>query len=321
VRRPWMLPLVPLYAAGVALRWAGLKPRRLQWPVVSIGNLSAGGTGKTPFTIALAQLLTREGFAVDVLSRGYGRQSSTVERVDPVGSAERYGDEPLLIAHEARVPVFVGARRLEAGRLAEAAAVGPQGHPVHLLDDGFQHRTLHRDVDIVLVNSEDLEDALLPAGNLREGFGALRRAVVFAVSADDDGAVEQLRAMGLPQPVWRFRREMVVPTLDGPVVAFCGIARPEQFFAGLEAAGVTIAARKAFPDHHRFSEGDIALLQKLSQDSRAEAFVTTAKDRVRLGQLASGLEQSAPLTTIGLRVVLEDEAGVSALMRRALGTA
>src|SRR5271154_1232201 len=114
-----MVPLLPLYAASSALRWAGSQPKRLGWPVISVGNLSAGGTGKTPFTIALAKLLVREGFHVDVLSRGYGRAGTDVERVDPDGSAERFGDEPLLLAREAAVPVYVGAQRFEAGTLAE----------------------------------------------------------------------------------------------------------------------------------------------------------------------------------------------------------
>jgi tetraacyldisaccharide 4'-kinase len=310
-----MMPLVPVYAAGWALRAAGFllgaEPvRRLQWPVVSVGNLSAGGTGKTPFTIALAKLLVAEGLHVDVLSRGYGRRGSDAARADAAGTADEFGDEPLLIAREAGVPVFVARRRYEAGLLAEqdSAVRG-----VHLLDDGFQHRQLARAVDIVLVNSEDLADRLLPAGNLREPLSALRRATVFGVPAGDEAALARLRKLGLTQPVWRFRREMSVPEVDGPVVAFCGIARPEQFFAGIEAAGVAIAARRAFPDHHRFVEGDLRMLNGLAKTTGAVAMVTTAKDRVRLGALEARL--AAPLLTAGLRVVLGDEAGVAAWLR------
>jgi tetraacyldisaccharide 4'-kinase len=306
-----MLPLVPLYLAGSALRWAGVKPKRLAGPVVSIGNLSAGGTGKTPFVIALAKLLMAQGIAVDVLSRGYGRTGSGADRVDPEGRAEAFGDEPLLIAREAGVPVFVGAKRLEAGALAEREFHAQ----VHLLDDGFQHRQLYRDVDIVLVNSEDLGDRLLPAGNLREPVSALRRATVFAVPSGDDAAVERLRALGLTQPVWRFRREMVVPELAGPVVAFCGIARPEQFFAGLEAAGVSIAARQVFPDHHPFTDAEMQSLQALVHRSSAVALITTEKDRVRLEPLAAKFTVS--LMTAGLRVALQDgEAAVDGLRAR-----
>jgi tetraacyldisaccharide 4'-kinase len=326
VKRPWLLPLTPLYAAGAMLRSAalrcGLEPvRKLQWPVISVGNLSVGGAGKTPFTIALAQLLVREGMRVDVLSRGYGRQSKAVERVDLDGSAGRFGDEPILIARAAGVPVYVGARRFEAGKLAEQDAETG----IHLLDDGFQHRQLARQVDIVLVNSEDLRDSLLPAGNLREGLGALRRAHVLAVPAEDDAAMARIRELGLAQPVWRFRREMIVPRVPStqakPVVAFCGIARPEQFFAGLESAAITIAARHAFRDHHPFRARDIALLRGLVQQTGAGAFLTTEKDRIRLGGLAAELERAAPLYSAGLRVVLEDEAAAAAWLKHRLAPA
>ncbi len=315
-RRAWLAPLVPLYRAASALRWMGVKPQRLALPVVSVGNLSAGGTGKTPFVIALAKLLKAERMYVDVLSRGYGRSSSEAAWVNPEGTAAEYGDEPLLIAREAMV--YVAAKRIEAGRLAESLAGGTLA--LHLLDDGFQHRQLHRDVDIVLVNSEDLGDWLLPAGNLREPLRALGRATVFAVSVEDDTAVERLRAMGLGQPVWRFRREMVVPTVEGPVYAFCGIARPEQFFAGLEAGGLTLVARKAFRDHHRFSAEDLKALVGLAERGGARALVTTEKDRVRIGELAKHLGQF-PLVTAGLRIVLEDEAGVAAWLRTRVSSA
>ncbi len=313
MKRLWALPLVPLYAAGAALRWIGMTPKRLAWPVVSVGSLSAGGAGKTPFVIALAQLLKRDGFYVDVLSRGYGRVGTAVERVNPEGDAERFGDEPLLITREAGVPVFVGAQRFEVGRLAEQAAETG----FHLLDDGFQHRQLARDVDIALVSSEDLADRLLPAGNLREGKSALQRADVLAVQAGDDSVVDRLRAMRLEQPVWWYRRAMDVPAMTGPVLAFCGIARSEQFFSGLERAGMQIVGRKVFRDHHRFEERDVrsrfAGLPK--HGTGASGLVTTAKDRVRMGALAKRLAQMVPVNTAGLRIVFEDEAGIAAWLK------
>jgi tetraacyldisaccharide 4'-kinase len=307
-----MLPLVPLYLAGAAFRWAGAKPSRLTRPVLSVGNVSVGGTGKTPFVIALAQLLGSQGISVDVLSRGYGRVSSSAERVDPDGSAEQFGDEPLLIARKAQVPVFVAARRFEAGTLAEQV---PEAQ-LHLLDDGFQHRQLYRDIDIVIVNSEDLNDSVLPAGNLREPLSALRRASVFAVSSGDDAAVERIRQLGLSQPIWRFRREMLVPQVNGHVVAFCGIARPDQFFNGLEEAGVVLEARKVFSDHHRFTAKDGELLQGLVRQTGTVAFITTEKDQVNLGSLAAMI--SVPLLTAGLSVVFEDESGTIEWLRTRL---
>jgi tetraacyldisaccharide 4'-kinase len=327
-----MLPLVPLYAAGAVLRAAGLQfglepVSRLSWPVISVGNLSVGGTGKTPFTIALARLLQREGIHVDVLSRGYGRSSVEVERVDADGSAEQFGDEPLLIARTAGVPVYVGAQRYAAGRLAEQESDAKTG--VHLLDDGFQHRQLARQADIVLVNSEDLADSLLPAGNLREGLTALRRAKVLAVAEEDDAAVARLGELGLqrPQEVWRYRREMIVPEIPDslaarPVVAFCGIARPEQFFAGLTRKGLDLAASRAFPDHHRFSAADMAMLHGLLKSTGSGALITTAKDLVRLGGLATppntSQEQAVPILAVDLEVVFDDEPGIAAWLRRVL---
>jgi tetraacyldisaccharide 4'-kinase len=344
LKRPWLAPLVPLYLAGAALRAAGLRHglepvRKLRWPVVSVGNLSVGGTGKTPFLIALAGLLVREGIHVDVLSRGYGREDTAVSRVDPAGSAERFGDEPLLIANVAGVPVYVGAERWKAGHMAEEewqAKGQSQGatQGVHLLDDGFQHRQLARQVDIVLVNSEDLGDSMLPAGNLREGLGTLERAHVLAVPEGDDAAVERLQKLGLgpqrEQPVWRFRREMVVPEIPEslavrPVVAFCGIARPEQFFSGLERKGIKMAVSRAFPDHHHYTAKDVAMLQGLAQRSGSGALVTTAKDLYRLGGLGVSLDWSfdgtGPIFAVDLRVELEDEPGIAAWLRHALETA
>jgi tetraacyldisaccharide 4'-kinase len=332
-----MVPLVPLYAAGVALRSAKLRlglerVRRLEWPVISVGNLSVGGTGKTPFTIALTKLLVRNGIHVDVLSRGYGRQvmqDTKVSRVDPAGTAERFGDEPLLIANVAGIPVYVGAERWRAGQLAEReGAHEGRRRGVHILDDGFQHRQLGRQIDIVLVNSEDLGDSLLPAGNLRESLKSLKRAHVFAVAAGDDEAVERLQELGFgserEQPVWRFRREMVVPKIPEtlvkrPMVAFCGIARPEQFLSGLEQKGIKLAASCAFPDHHAFTVQDVEELRGMVEKSRSGALITTAKDLYRLGALGGSLEQEVPIFAADLRVVLEDEAGITVWLKRGLG--
>ena len=316
IARPWLAPLTLLYAAGTGLRSAGLRlglerVERLQRPVVSVGSLSAGGAGKTPFVIAIAKLLTEQGLGVDALTRGYGRLDSRPAQVDPQGSAEQFGDEPLLISREASVPVYVAARRVEAGRLAEASGARPA---VHLLDDGFQHQQLARNVDIVLVSSHDLADWLLPAGNLREGLSALRRADVLAVEAGDDAAISRLARLGLTahRPIWRYRRIMQVPSSEGPMVAFCGIARPQQFFAGLRASGLTLAASHAFPDHHRYIARDVALLERLLRESRAAGLVTTAKDQVRLGTSPF----SSPLHTAALQVELEQPDAVAEWLGR-----
>ncbi|MGP8174881.1 MAG: tetraacyldisaccharide 4'-kinase [Terracidiphilus sp.] len=333
MRRPWLAPFTPLYAAGLALRNLcienGWEPvRRLRWPVVSIGNLSTGGSGKTPLTIALAKALTRRGFKVDVLSRGYGRQNQLPARVLPDGAAEDFGDEPLLIARETGVPVYVAARRYQAGLTAESYTkpVQNESRPqVHLLDDGFQHRQLHRDVDVLLLNRRDLTDSLLPAGDLREPLKAARRATIIAIPTPDEspGDASELetavRIWGWQGPIWRLHRKMEIPPVAGPVVAFCGIARPEQFFAGLEAAGLHIAARIAFPDHHLCTARDLDRLVARAREAGATVLITTEKDLVRLGKLSSAFPESLPLKSVRLRIEIEreDEAIASLIGRLA----
>ncbi len=337
--RPLLWPLVPVYRFGLALHEmqlrTGLKPvRRLRWPVVSIGNLSTGGSGKTPLTIALARALAARGLHVDVLSRGFGRRRKVAVRVDPGGSVEDFGDEPLVIARETGVPVYVAAERYQAGMLAEAEKQGTseQGNQgtrntrdttnqgsVHLLDDGFQHRQLARDVDILLLSRADLNDHLLPAGNLREPLHAAERAQVIAIPADEGDIEAEIRSRGWRAEVWRLRRVMEIPHLDGPVAAFCGIARPKQFFEGLERGGLRVASRVAFPDHHRYDPHDLDCLQDAARSIRAAAIVTTEKDRVRLGAQVKSLAEAFPLHTVGLRIEIEDHAeAVDGLVSRVL---
>ncbi len=324
--RPLLWPLVPVYRLGLALHEmqlrTGLKPvRRLRWPVVSIGNLSTGGSGKTPLTIALVRALAARGLHVDVLSRGFGRRSKVAVRVDPGGSVDDFGDEPLVIARETAVPVYVAAERYEAGMVAEKQDTREQGNKgtrdtpdttnrgsLHLLDDGFQHRQLARDVDILLLSRADLNDHLLPAGNLREPLHAAERAQVIAIPADEGDFEAEIRSRGWRAEVWRLRRVMEIPRLDGPVAAFCGIARPEQFFEGLEAAEVQLAARFAFSDHHRYTQSDLARLENEARKAGATALLTTEKDRVRIGAQVKSLTESLPLHTVGLRIEIEDHA-------------
>jgi tetraacyldisaccharide 4'-kinase len=323
LKRPLLLPFVPLYGVGLALRAMRLQRgwesvRRLRYPVISIGNLSTGGSGKTPLAIALARLLSARGFEVDVLSRGHGRSGRETMRVRAVGTAEQFGDEPLLIAREARVPVYVARERFEAGRLAETEApledvngkrdsAADSRRRVHILDDGFQHRQLARDVDILLLNREDWHDRLLPAGNLREPLDAAKRASIIAIPANESGFEDELRDWGWTGPVWRIRRRVEFPRVDGPVAAFCGIARPQQFFDGFKIAGLSLVSTTAFGDHHRYSQRDIARLVSEAQAAGATAIITTEKDEVRLGDLLSAFPPTLPLKTARLHVELEDE--------------
>jgi tetraacyldisaccharide 4'-kinase len=291
-------PLSSLYGAVVDARnrlydRGSLSTHKLRGPVISIGNLTVGGSGKTPFLIMLGRLLQECGIALDVLSRGYRRRTRGVALVDPNGSSRDYGDEPLLIARTLGVPVIVGENRYAAGTFAEQE-FGPQ---LHLLDDGFQHRQLARDFDIVLITPSDAHDQLLPAGRLREPMTSLSRADAVVLT-------DQTAAAGLPLPtqqLWRVQRSIVPPPIAGPCVAFCGIARPENFFAALRSAGATLAATHTFRDHHRYTTSDIRQLLRLRTSSHATAFLTTQKDAINL---ASHLAALQPLHVVPLQMTL-----------------
>jgi tetraacyldisaccharide 4'-kinase len=278
-------------------RWLG--SRWLQGPVVSVGGVSAGGAGKTPFVMLLGELLRTRGIPFDVLSRGYGRKTRGVREVDPGGLAREFGDEPLLMARKLGVPAVVGEDRYAAGVLAERR-FGPQ---MHLLDDGFQHRGLGRDFDIVLVTPEDARDRLLPSGRLREPLLALRRADAIVLSGG--AAADSFDLAG--KIVWRVRRGIALKnvaqeTPPRPVV-FCGIARPKNFLAQLRTAGLDPAAEAIFRDHHAYREKDIRDLQELRRRSESGGFVTTEKDAVNLGGFRDALN---PLAVVPVRMELDD---------------
>ncbi len=320
-----LLPLAALYQLGVAVKnqayargW--MRPAQLRYPVVSIGNLSVGGAGKTPLTIYLAQLLTTAGCSVDVLSRGYGRSSpDVVARVDPAGSAIEFGDEPVLIAREAHVPVFVGASRHAAGLLAEQSLASGGSH-VHLLDDAFQHRKLARDIDIVLVHRTDLTARMLPAGRLREPLTALKRADA-VVLREEDADLEPLvrRYLRPGAHLWYVQRSLRVASPISRAVAFCALAHPADFTTGLRAHGITPAASLSWRDHHRYTLADIRLLTAAAHRSHADAFITTAKDAIKLDdRLLEELRRSAPLLVATLTVRLRDEQAVLEQIRERL---
>jgi tetraacyldisaccharide 4'-kinase len=288
-----------LYDRGL-LRW-----RRLEGPVISVGNLSVGGSGKTPFTILLGNLLKSRGIKFDVLSRGYGRSSRGVFQVDPTGSPRKFGDEPILIARALQSPVIVGESRHEAGVFAERK-FGPQ---LHILDDGFQHRSLARDFDIVLVSSRDLDDGFLPAGRLREPPSSLRRADV-VVTADH---LSQTFFLHLNKPVWTIRRGVAVEAPPTRPIVFCGIARPAIFLSQLRASGIEPAGEMVFRDHYRYGPRDVQSLQKLRDQRQANGFITTEKDAINLGEHLSSL---APVTIAQVTMELEDAANaVDAMLR------
>jgi tetraacyldisaccharide 4'-kinase len=295
-----MKSLAAIFGLGVTIRNTLydrriFKASQLPGPVVSVGNLSVGGSGKTPFVIMLGGLLTTRGITFDVLSRGYGRRTRGVALVDSNGSAEEFGDEPLLIARKLNVPVIVGGDRYKAGLFAESK-FGPQ---IHLLDDGFQHRNLVRDFDIVLVSPEDSHDRLLPAGRLREPLASLRRADAIVLT---NGTSRELPPLD-GRLIWQIRRGISPKNLPDRPVVFCGIARPKSFVSQLRDAGIKPAAESFFRDHQAYTEQDIQRLLKLREQTSANGFVTTEKDAINLGRFRTALE---PLSIVPVMLELAD---------------
>jgi tetraacyldisaccharide 4'-kinase len=228
---------------------------------------------------------------LDILSRGYRRASTTTALVDPRGQPDQYGDEPLLLARKLAVPVIVGVDRYQAGLLAEERFPSR----LHLLDDGFQHRRLHRDFDIVLFPKDDFAGALLPVGRLREPHSSLHRA-------DAIVAFDPLRISGINAKPWPARRTITLPEGSGKAIAFCGLGRPQQFFEALKMQGQELASEIRFRDHHRYQQADIDRLLRAKSNGAADCFVTTEKDLVNLGSLVTQLD---PLRVVKLQIELE----------------
>jgi tetraacyldisaccharide 4'-kinase len=301
-------PISSVFQAGVALRHVAyrrgwLKTRRLNRPVVSVGNLSVGGTGKTPLVILMAESLLAGGHRPCILTRGYGRRGGKGLIVlepspDRVADPREVGDEPAALAKALPdVPIIVSADRFRAGIIGEQRFQAT----VHLLDDGFQHLALYRDLDVVLldVTRPPSDYALLPAGRLREPFTALRRAhwVILTRTELGDASVLQgqvqsvnpnariFRAStrfaglvdarsGLPEPHWGL--------LQKKVWAFSGIGNPAAFFADLRSWGFWVIKESIFPDHHVYDSTELMIISLFSRKVGAKALLTTEKDVMNL---------------------------------------
>jgi tetraacyldisaccharide 4'-kinase len=268
--------------------------RRLRRPVISVGNIALGGPGKTPTVAALARILLASGERPSILSRGYARtqpEDGVVVVSGPDGlraDLARAGDEPLMLARGLPgVSVLVSSDRYLAGLLAEHHFATT----VHILDDGFQHLVLDRDVDLVIVSDEDLDPAArtLPSGRLREPADALAAAdAVLSVAGDPR------LPSGVEAPVFALRRTVGAPmVIDGEgelttlprgtrVLALAGIAAPSRFFDDLRADGWTVSSTHAFRDHHPYSRADLGGIWTAAQREGAGAVVTTEKDLMRL---------------------------------------
>jgi tetraacyldisaccharide 4'-kinase len=257
--------------------------RRLRRPVISVGNLAVGGRGKTPMVATIARELLAMGERPAILTRGYARTRPEdgvviVRDRDGVRSdLQRAGDEPLMLARELDgVSVLVSSDRYLAGRLAEHRL----GATVHVLDDGFQHLQLDRDVDIVMIGRDDVaRPVVLPSGRLREPLDTLVAADAI-VAADDAVTVE---SVGTDAPFFRARRALRVPATNGePVFAVAGIAAPERFFADLRAHGCQLAGTMSFRDHYPYSRADLDRMVAAARKTGGARILTTEKDYVRL---------------------------------------
>ncbi|MBX3149226.1 tetraacyldisaccharide 4'-kinase [Candidatus Obscuribacterales bacterium] len=288
------------YAEGLMTR---VRPRV---PVISVGNLSVGGTGKTPVTIDITRRLTADGKKIAILSRGYKRKSTDEYTVVSNGeqilsSCAEAGDEPFMMAQALPQTVVISGKDRSS---TSAIASDTFNCDLIVLDDGFQHLKLRRDFDVVLLDySETLDDALVPAGRLREPFSALGRATHIVISKvppyPDPQRMRRFQELAekyapraqvsmcrfRPASLRRMdgRDDMSFSQISGQkVVALCGIARPSAFADSLSQLGVEVVSLHAFPDHHWFSEGELNNLKSVLQKSGATHIVTTEKDLVRL---------------------------------------
>ena len=321
-----------LYAKGVR------KARRLPAPVLSIGNLTAGGVGKTPAAAWLVERLAEAGIHAAVLTRGYGRDRPAAARIVRPGGGKieprSIGDEPALLAARFRrtaphAVIGVGADRFAVGTrlLAEADAF--------VLDDGFQHLRLARDLDILLIDASRplLGDCLLPLGRLREPLRGLRRADVILLTRAEPGRgygalADAIRRWNASAPIFHSRttasrlvhaedrRELPLDSLRGKrVLAFCGIGNPDAFRRQLTALEYEIAAWRVFPDHHRYTPADRKRLAEAAAAVRADAWVATSKDLMNLDP-PRGFAQ--PLYALEIELQIDKPAEFMALIAEAL---
>ncbi len=303
-----LIPAGALYAGAGRLRWRLARPVRVGVPVVCVGNLVAGGAGKTPIAIAVAQHLAAAGVAPHFLSRGYGGRKAGPLAVDrDRHSAREVGDEPLLLA--AHAPCWVARDRVAGANAAIAA-----GAQAVVMDDGFQNPSLRKDLSLLVVDGETgFGNARpVPAGPLRESVprGLARADAIVLMGADESGAGAALAAGPLPVLTARLAPVGDTGWLRGaPIVAFAGIARPERYFAMLERLGANLIARIAFADHERIPADELMQLIELA-DAAGATPLTTAKDYARLPDDARAMVKVLPVD-----VAWEDPSALDRILR------
>jgi tetraacyldisaccharide 4'-kinase len=293
--------------------------RRLERPVISVGSLRVGGSGKTPIVEHLARILLEHGYRPAVLTRGYARRELS-DGVTVVSDGERIiagpsasGDEPLMLARALPgAMVLVGADRHVSGTFAEQTL----GATIHILDDGFQHLRLERDVDLLLTEPGDLADRPLPEGRLREGLSAAVAAdAALVAGVDADGEAEQVgRTLGINR-TFRVQRRIESPrpvagasppalSAGARVFAFAAIARPGRFFADLAGQGWILAGTAAFRDHKWLSRRDLIRLAEQARRAGADIMLTTEKDAARLTESDV---RDLPIAAVPLKARIEPE--------------
>ena len=302
----WLLaPLAPLYGAVVRLRNRAFdqhpgRSARVPVPVLSVGNLSTGGTGKTPVTLYLAQALEQAGQRAAIVSRGYGgRRAEDPMTVEPGSDPAQTGDEPLMMARRLGPGrVVVGRKRYHAALRALALEPAPD---LLIMDDGFQHRALHRDVDLLLLDGVRRwgNGRMLPLGDLREPMASAARAACLVVTrgsrAERPRILDWWRRWGSGGPVFwldfsigALRRFGAAETLElpapapGPLFAFCALGHPEAFYADLLVAGLPWTGTFSFRDHQALTARHLRRLQEAALATGATGLVCTEKDAVKL---------------------------------------
>lgn len=306
-------PIGWIYRMAGAMRHRITRPRRIGIPVICVGNLVAGGAGKTPVALSIGARLARSGRKVAFLGRGYGGRLSGPVKVDPgVHDVEDVGDEALLLAELA--PTWISRDRGLGGEAAQE-----DGAEVIIMDDGLQNPGLAKNLSIVVVDGAYGfgNGRVIPAGPLRETIesGRARADAVVLIGEDVAGIG---RAFGSTLPVLRATTEPAGPPALPPgtlVYGFAGIGRPEKFGASLRALGLTVAGFRGFADHHRYTEIEVdAILQAAAALDAVP--VTTAKDHVRLSEA-----RRVEIPRIELSLLWHDEAALMSVLQKALGDA
>jgi tetraacyldisaccharide 4'-kinase len=336
-----LTPLSLAYSLGVRLRNRLYRDGRLKIhdvgvPVISVGNLTTGGTGKTPLVKWLATQMSLSGQRVCILTRGYGRKSSgrivVSDYATVLANVHEAGDEPFLLARElqGRAAVICDANRVAAAEWA----VAHLSSKCFILDDAFQHQRIKRDFNILTIDATNPwgNGRLLPSGILREPISQLTRAdCILITRADDPETTERVRAEIREhvnnRPVFTSRIKVVQPRslTDGPsanfsadesrVAAFCGIGNPDSFFSLLRQNKYDVAYTRAFRDHHEYTQSDVNRFVTEANSRGAKFILTTAKDAVKLNDLKFDL----PCLVIDAEIEIDDEAQLLAHIHQAIG--